>query len=99
MNLLIIAILSVLLYIFISFKHLKQRYVAILIVTFLLFFYVSYSRVTEDKDVDYTSIAGLEKGARLYFTWLSQVFNNFRSITGNVIRMDWSNNETSSSGG
>jgi uncharacterized membrane protein len=94
MNLFIVIALIVLLVVFLKVKHMNQRLSAIIIVVLLLFFYVSYSKVTEDQEIDYKSASGVEKGARLYFTWLGNLFDNFRTITGNAINMDWTGNET-----
>lgn len=78
----------------IHFKHLKHRITAILIILFLLFVGLTFLKVSTSNALDLKSPSGLFAAAKIYFSWLGQVFNNLQVITGNVVRMDWSGNLT-----
>ena len=78
----------------IHFKHWKHRMTAILIILFLLFVGLTFLKVSSNNSLDFKSPAGILSAAKIYFSWLVQVFNNVKIITGNVVRMDWSGNLT-----
>lgn len=95
MNWVIILVLGVVMYfVFFRAKHLKQRITIGIVVMLLLFFYISYSKVTQDQDINYKSVVGIEKAAKLYFSWLGSAFGNLRGLTGNAVKMDWGLNST-----
>jgi hypothetical protein len=46
------------------------------------------------EEINWKSAEGIEKGARIYFSWLTGLFSNVRTITANAINMDWSKNNS-----
>jgi len=89
MNLIIIAILAILAIYVSKAHHLKQKFTIVAVIVLLMLVYVSYSSFTKGYDLDYKSISGFEKGAKLYFSWLGHAFGNFKVLTGNAVKMDW----------
>ena len=74
----------------IHFKHLKHRIVAIFVILLLLFFYLSFSGVVNNSDIDLKSPTGFVTAFKAYGSWIGDVTNNIRTLTGNAIKMDWS---------
>jgi len=95
MNWVILLVLGIVIYfVFFRAKHLKEKISIGVIVMLLLFFYISYSKVTQDSNINYKSVAGIEKAAKLYFSWLGAAAGNLKGLTGNAVKMDWGSNAT-----
>ncbi len=73
------------------FKH-KMWWVIIIVVTLLL--YLGYIFAVSGNDIDYKSIDGMQTAIKLYVSWLGHAFDNTKTITANVIKMDWRGNQT-----
>jgi hypothetical protein len=67
----------------------KHKVFLIVIIMILLFFYTTGSSILAAQNVNWRSLSGVEKGVKVYFSWLGGVFGNLRVITANAIRMDW----------
>lgn len=72
----------------------KHKVFLIVFILVLLFIYTTGSRVLTGYDINWKSASGVEKGLKAYFAWFGGVFGNFKSITANAIKMDWSTNNT-----
>lgn len=89
MNWLIIAVLIILVLVFIKIRYIKHKVFLILFVLILLFFYITSSRILDEYNINWKSVAGIEKATKVYFAWLGGTFNNLKVITANTIKMDW----------
>jgi len=89
MNWLIIGGLIILAFLFLRVKHMKHKVFLVLVIVALLFFYGTGYKVLSGQDINWRSVKGVEKGARIYVAWLGGVFGNVRSLTANAIKMDW----------
>jgi hypothetical protein len=78
----------------IHFKHFKHKIGAIAIVLFLLFLSLTFMNVIKDNAINLSSPSGVFSAAKIYFSWMVQIFDNVKVLTGNAIRMDWSGNLT-----
>ena len=94
--LIIVAIVILGLLILLKVNHLKHKIVAVLLVLFLLFFYISFTAVAKNNSVELNSFQGMTSAVKLYFSWLGNMFGNLKTLTGNVIGMNWLSNETAS---
>jgi len=91
----LIVLIAVLGILFIAkLSHLKHKLSIILLLTFLLFIYLSFVKVVNSNSIDLGSANGFFSGVKLYFSWLGHAFGNMKVITGNVVRMDWFSNST-----
>jgi glucan phosphoethanolaminetransferase (alkaline phosphatase superfamily) len=90
----VIAILIIAIWIIIEIKRLKHKLFAIFLIGLILFTYISFSVTIQGQDIDFKTIPGLITASKLYFSWLTSLFGNFKSITTNAIQMDWKGNET-----
>lgn len=72
----------------IRFRHFKQKVFVIFIVAVVLFFFITSQTLL--KGVNLKTTAGIEQAFRIYIVWFGQAFSNIKTITSNVIHMDWS---------
>lgn len=87
---LIIAVFVVLLLVFFRVKYMKHKVFAVLFILVLLFLYVTASRVLAGQNINWKSVAGIEKAVKVYFVWLGGAFDNLKVLTGSAVKMDWS---------
>jgi hypothetical protein len=89
MNILLIAIIMIALIALIKIAHLKHKLILIALLFFFLFFYLTFTFVMQNNSINVASSAGLYDGFKAYFSWASNSLTNLKSLTGNVIGMDW----------
>jgi hypothetical protein len=98
MNWLIILIAVVAVYVvgkIIHFRHIKHRITAIALILLLFFAYATFTSVIKSNSIDIKIPTGVFQAAKVYVSWLGLAFNNMKTLTGNVIHMDWfPNNQT-----
>lgn len=70
----------------VAFKH---RFFAIFLIVLLLFTYFSFTFVLGNKNLDLSSWNGIKQAGAVYYSWLSSVFVNFKTLTTNAIHMNW----------
>ena len=85
----IIAVLVLLVFLFFQFKNMQHKTYAVIIIAFLLFFYISGSKIIAENNVDVTSFNGMVTAGKLYASWLGHVLKNTKNLVGEVIKMDW----------
>ena len=90
----VVGILIIAIWIIIEVKRLRHKVFAVFLIGLILFTYLSFTLVLKDSGVDLKSVSGLMEGGKLYFSWLGSIFSNFKTITSNAIRLDWSGNRT-----
>lgn len=79
----------------IRINHLKHRFFIILLVLLALFLFTSINAVTNKNNLDLKSAGGIFNASKLYLGWLANGFQNIKSLTGNVLNLDWkSSNST-----
>ena len=79
----------------IKMNHLKHRMFIIMLVLVALFLYSSMALVTTRNDLNLDSTEGFFKTMKVYNGWLANGFKNFKTITGNAVKMDWSSTNAS----
>jgi len=93
-TLFIVAVLIIAVWIVIEIKRFRHKIFALFLIGLILFMYFSFTFATDGKNIDFKTVPGLIKAAKLYFSWLGYTFENLKTITVNVIGMDWKANET-----
>ena len=93
-TLLVISVLSIAIWVIIEIKRLKHKLFAIFLIGLLLFAYFGSLVAFKGEDIDYKTIPGLIDATKIYFSWLSFIFNNMKTITAGAVQMDWESNET-----
>jgi hypothetical protein len=76
-------------------NHKRHKYLIIFLIIISLFVYISMTVIATKNNLDLNSFNGFIKTAGLYGGWLANGFNNLKSITGNTVKMDWSNTNAS----
>ncbi len=74
----------------IKMNHLKHRVFIIMLIMLALFLYSSMALVTTKNELSFDNSEGIFNAVKIYNGWLANGFRNFKSITGNVVGMDWS---------
>ncbi len=89
MNWLLIAGLLVGLVLLMRAREITHRLSIATIVLLIIFFYVSFSLALKGKDINYKSVEGLKEAVGIYFSWLSNFIGNVKTITAQIISMNW----------
>ena len=92
----IVVVAIVAIYILIELKRFRHKIFAIFLIALILFVYLSAAYVLRGRDLDLKTASGFVDATKLYFSWLSSVFGNVKTITANAINMDWGVNGTAS---
>ncbi len=79
-------------WILLKLKEMRHKVTSIIIIFLLAFLYFSFSYVVNHSNVDLKSVSGIIDAINLYFSWLFSVFNNFKILTSNAIKMNWAGN-------
>ena len=93
-NIVIIIVLILVIIFLVKARYIQHKFYAVLIIAFLLFFYISASKVISDNDVNIESFDGVILAGKLYVGWLGQVFQNSKALVGNALNLDWQTNTT-----
>jgi hypothetical protein len=54
-----------------------------------MFFLMGAFFIISEKDLKMTEKGNFATFSSLYFSWLGQIFDNSKVLTGYVVRMDW----------
>ena len=73
----------------IKMNHLRHRFFIIMLILLALFLYASMTFVTTKNEVSFNSVDETFSAFKVYSGWLANGFKNVKSVTGNVIKMDW----------
>jgi len=88
-TLIIFGALALMVWIAHEFKGFKHKFTAILLIALIIFGYFSVVAAFKGKDVDLKSSQGIKSAGKMYFIWLGSAFSNFKVITANAVKMDW----------
>lgn len=89
-----IVLIIVVIWVVLEFKRFKHRILAVLLIMILLFTYFSFTIVFKDKKLDLSSIEGIREAGGIYYSWVSSIFLNVKSLSSNAVKMDWGVNNT-----
>jgi len=89
MNWVIIVILIILVLVFSRMKYMKHKIFLVFFILIILFLYVTSTRILSGESINWKSVAGVEKGIKIYFAWLGGAFDNLKVLTTNAVKMDW----------
>jgi len=63
----------------------------------VLFIYITATKALSSQNLNWKSAEGIQKGSKIYFSWLSSAFGNVKTITANAAKMDWGSNSSENS--
>jgi hypothetical protein len=87
----IIAVLILAIWVFVEFKRFRHKIWALILILVILFGYFSFTSVMKGKDVNLKTFSGIKEATGIYFVWLGHAFGNMKTITSNVVKMNWTN--------
>ncbi len=96
MGWLIAIIALVLLFLFLR-KYVEHKVIVILLVLLFVFIFISFVTIAgtvKSHGIDYKTPQGLIEIGKVYMSWISQVFTNLKTVTGNVVNLNWQGNFT-----
>ena len=94
MNWLIIILLILLVFFIIKgYEHKISKVLILLLVLILIASIFSIFRVTKNSGIELTTTSGIALATKVYFKWLANAFDNFKTITGNAVKMNWAPNQ------
>jgi ABC-type enterochelin transport system permease subunit len=88
-TLIVLIVLSAAIWIIIEAKRFEHKIFALILIGLILFGYFSTASVFKEEDVDFTSFSGIYSAGKIYLSWMGGFFNNIKTITANIINMDW----------
>ena len=59
------------------------------LVVILMFFVISALMIISNNDLAMLEKGNIEKFSELYGTWINQIYLNFQTMTGEVVKLDW----------
>lgn len=83
----IVALIAI--FIFVKATNKGQNVWSYVIVVAAIFFLITLAYVSTLPGTDLSSLDGLVHLLKVYFAWLGRVGDNFGSITGNAINLEW----------
>jgi len=75
-------------------KRLRKRLLAIFLIGLVLFAAFTIFFAFKGKQADLKSFSGITDAVKVYFSWYKIFFSNMRTLTGNVVNMNWKGNST-----
>ncbi len=96
-SLVIVGVVIIFIWLIMEFRRFRHKLLAIFLIITVLSLYISFTLAFKNESVNLGSISGIKETLGIYFSWIGAVSQNFKTITSNVIEMDWGiNNESKS---
>ena len=90
----IIVAVIILIWVLVEMKRFRHKFFAWFLIALIILGYISFTFVMTDKDINLNTVSGVLTAGKIYFSWLGSIFGNFKTMTTNAIKMDWSANKT-----
>jgi len=91
----VVVILVVVGIIAIKMNNLRHRFFIIILILLALFLYTSMAVVTNKNNLEVNNAEGVFQLIKVYSGWLANGFGNLKTMTGNVVKMDWTSTNAS----
>ncbi len=91
----IIIVLVVIGVILLKMNHFRHKMWIIVILLLALFLYATLYVVNVQNNLDFTTFSGFVGSMKVYGGWLANGFQNFKVLTGNAVKMDWTSTNSS----
>jgi len=90
----IIAVLIAAIWFICGFKRARHKFLAVFLIALILFSFLSLTAAFGGKDTSINSISDIGKVIKIYFSWFGNAFVNLKTITAQVVKMNWQGNIT-----
>jgi len=89
-TIIIILGIFVVIWIFFEIKKFKFKFFVVFLILLILFFYFGASVALKGQDVNFKSVDGIKHAGGLFFSWVSSMFSNVKTLSGHAVNLDWS---------
>ena len=76
-------------------NHFRHKMWIIMLILLGIFLYLSISVVQTKYDLKVSSVDDFLGATKIYIGWLSNGFGNLKTLTGDAVKMDWTNSSES----
>jgi hypothetical protein len=90
----IVAILVIAIYLIYGLKRVKHKFLSLFLIALVLFSFLSFSAAFGGKEISIKNVSDLGNIVKIYFSWIGNLFGNFKLLTTNAIKMNWQGNST-----
>ena len=90
----VVALLIIAIWIIIEIRRFRHKIFAIFLIILILFLYTSVFSVFNGKDINLSMVSGIVDAGKVYFSWIGSIFGDLKTITSNVLNLNWSQNFT-----
>ena len=77
-------------YIATKLSHVRHKTFFIFLILIVFLICRAISIVNSNHDINLNTIDGAVSAGKLYLGWLGNTFQNFKTLTGKAVQMDWS---------
>ena len=91
-----VVVAAIAIWVFTELRRLKHRIFAVFLIMIILLVYFSFAFVSLSKQISLSGFDKVKEAGGIYFSWIGMVFNNFATLTGNAVKMNWSPNNSTS---
>ena len=85
----ILAAVVVGIWIIIEIRRFRHKVFAIFLIILIVLSYLSFFAVFKNQELELTTVSGIITATKIYFSWLLSIYENFKSLTLNAIKLDW----------
>lgn len=86
-------VLVIVIFMLIKADHVRNKTLWIFIIGAAIVLIIGFIISISGRNIDFNSVNGIKLAGQLYMGWLSNTFNNVKTLTGQAIKMDWRGNE------
>ena len=90
----ILAAVVVGIWVIIEIRRFRHKIFAIFLIILIVLSYWSFFAVFKNQELELNTVSGIVSATKIYFLWLLSIYDNFKSLTMNIISMDWTQNFT-----
>ncbi|MEK6820286.1 MAG: hypothetical protein AABX71_01095 [Nanoarchaeota archaeon] len=81
--------IALLIWFFVRAKHFKHRVYVLILIALMIVFYITSIKIVESSGANIKTLEGMVVAGRMYVKWLGSVWDNTKTIAGEIIKMDW----------
>ncbi|PIN77203.1 hypothetical protein COV15_02840 [Candidatus Woesearchaeota archaeon CG10_big_fil_rev_8_21_14_0_10_34_12] len=90
----VIAILIAAVWVFFKLKVIQHKFLLLFLIFLIVASFFSFRFAFKGEDISIKNPSDVGKISKLYFSWLTSAFNNFKTLTNQAIKMNWEGNKT-----
>tara|TARA_Y100000310_G_scaffold345693_1_gene468385 strand:+ start:30779 stop:31081 length:303 start_codon:yes stop_codon:yes gene_type:complete len=76
-------------FVYVKFRYILHKFHWIIVIMLALFLYLTFMVSIAGEGLNLTNMGDLKIAGDVYLSWLVNAFDNTKTLTANVIKMDW----------